>query len=60
MQYEKPILAPVAKGTEIAKIIVTSPDFADKEFTLIAKDDVTELGWFGKLKERIKYLLGLQ
>ena len=59
LSYNKPLFAPISKGTEIGKIIVSSPDFSDKEFILISQEDVSELGLLGKLMERIKYLLGI-
>ncbi len=59
LAYDKPIKAPISKGQKIGKIIVHSPDFESKEFTLVAADNVRELGLFGKLTEKIKYLLGI-
>ena len=55
--YEKPVSAPVKKGQKIGSLVLRVPDQEDRTIDLIAANEVKRLGYFGRLKELIKYLL---
>lgn len=55
--YESPVSAPVKKGQKIAELTLEIPDRDEMKIDLFAKNDVKRLGYFGRLKELIKYLL---
>lgn len=55
--YTGPIAAPVKKGTEIAKLVITAPGIKTVEVPLLAGADVEQLGLFGRLSAAIGYLL---
>jgi len=47
--YEGPIPAPVEKGAEVAKLVVTAPNSTPVEVPLVAGESVARLGLFGRL-----------
>ena len=55
--YETPLSAPVKKGQKIASLTLEIPDQDSKSVDLFAANDVKRLGYFGRLKELIKYFL---
>ncbi len=55
--YEKPVGAPVKKGQKIASLVLHVPDQEDRTVDLFAANDVKRLGYFGRLKELVKYVL---
>ncbi|MFQ5974382.1 MAG: D-alanyl-D-alanine carboxypeptidase family protein, partial [Alphaproteobacteria bacterium] len=55
--YDGPISAPVAKGTEIGKLVVTAPDIEPIERPLLAGADVAQLGLFGRMVSAVSYLV---
>ena len=56
--YEGPVPAPIAKGTKIASLVITAPDFDTIEVPLVAGADVARVGIFGRLGAAI-FLHGL-
>ncbi len=54
--YNGPIPAPIEKGTEIAKIIITARDLAPIEVPLQAGEAVGRLGFIGRLKAAAQYI----
>jgi D-alanyl-D-alanine carboxypeptidase (penicillin-binding protein 5/6) len=56
VRYKGPIKAPVKKGTEIAQLIVRYPDGMQKEFPLVAAND---LAWANFFERARNGLLGL-
>src|SRR3954454_14727137 len=54
---EAPVPAPVAKGTQIGKLVIASPNVAPKEVPLEAGTDVPKLGFFGRVAAAAKYLI---
>ncbi|AUW58585.1 D-alanyl-D-alanine carboxypeptidase [Sphingobium sp. SCG-1] len=46
--YNGPIKAPIAKGQEIAQLVVTTPDTGAQTMPLVAAEAVTEAGIFGR------------
>lgn len=55
--YQGPIAAPIEKGAEIAKLVVSAPDAAPVEVPLVAGEAVERLGPVGRLGAVVKHLL---
>lgn len=55
--YDGPIKAPIAKGAQFGKLVVTSPDNKTVEIPLVAGADVEALGGPGRLLAAFKYLV---
>jgi serine-type D-Ala-D-Ala carboxypeptidase (penicillin-binding protein 5/6) len=47
--YDKPVPAPIKKGQEIGKVVVTAPDMAQVETPLIAAAGVERMGPLGRM-----------
>lgn len=58
--FSEPLEAPIAKGQEIGKIVVTAPGY-ENEITvpLLAGADVAEKSFGGRVAERLRTALGL-
>jgi D-alanyl-D-alanine carboxypeptidase (penicillin-binding protein 5/6) len=56
--YTGPIKAPIAKGQQIAQLIVSTPDTPPQVMPLVAGADVAEAGLFGRLWNGLKSLFG--
>ncbi|MFB0875355.1 MULTISPECIES: D-alanyl-D-alanine carboxypeptidase family protein [unclassified Sphingobium] len=56
--YTGPIKAPIAKGQQIAQLIVQTPDTPPQIMPLVAGEEVTEAGLFGRLWNGMKSLFG--
>lgn len=57
VKYLSPVKAPVKKGDKIAEMVLSAPDHADEVLPLYAAKDVKKLGYFGRMKETVKYFL---
>lgn len=57
VRYQGPISAPVRKGTEVGKVIVTAPGVAPIEVPLKAGADVERLGLVGRLKAALSHII---
>jgi D-alanyl-D-alanine carboxypeptidase (penicillin-binding protein 5/6) len=55
--YQGPIPAPIAKGAEIAKVVITGKDLEPIEVPLQAAADVGRLGYVGRLKAAASYIV---
>lgn len=55
--YDKPIKAPIAKGQQLGKLIVTVPGMAPTEFPLVAANSVDRLGAMGRVGAALSYLV---
>ncbi len=55
--YDGPVPAPIEKGAEIAKLMVTAPGFETLEVPLLAGADVGRIGVFGRLGAAIGYMI---
>ena len=55
--YEGPVPAPIVKGSRIARLVVTAPDFETMEVPLLAGADVARVGIFGRLGAAIAYMV---
>ncbi|MCL6678228.1 D-alanyl-D-alanine carboxypeptidase [Sphingomonas sp. RG327] len=59
VRYDGPIKAPIRKGQEIAKLVVTTGDTPPQMVPLVAGEDVGEAGFFGRAWNGLKSLFGL-
>ncbi|MGE4064310.1 MAG: D-alanyl-D-alanine carboxypeptidase family protein [Rhodospirillaceae bacterium] len=55
--YEGPIPAPIAKGAEVAKVVIKGKDLEPIEVPLQAASDVGRLGYVGRLKAAASYIV---
>jgi D-alanyl-D-alanine carboxypeptidase (penicillin-binding protein 5/6) len=56
-KLEEPIAAPIARGTELGKLVVTAPGEETIELPLKAGADVQKLGPFGRITALLKTLI---
>ncbi len=56
--YNGPIAAPIAKGQQIATLIVTSKDISQQRIPLVAAEAVGKAGVFGRIGTAFKSLFG--
>ena len=52
------VSAPVKKGQEIGKAVISVPGRPDQVVTLVAASDVEALGFMGKLRRKFSHLIG--
>lgn len=57
--YNGPLKAPLAKGAEVAQLVVTTPDGTVQRMPLVTAEAVEEAGFFGRLWLGLKQLVGL-
>ncbi|GAA4040975.1 D-alanyl-D-alanine carboxypeptidase family protein [Sphingomonas rosea] len=57
--YNGPLKAPIAKGAQVAELIVTTPDGTVQRMPLVAGEAVEEAGFFGRLWLGLKQLVGM-
>lgn len=55
--YTGPVQAPVAKGTELAQLIVTTPELGPQSFPLVAETDVPHGGFVARITTAAKTLI---
>lgn len=55
--YDRPVRAPVAAGQKLGVIKAEIPGSGMVEIPLVAAEDVGKIGWFGRIKNNLKYLL---
>ncbi|HUG46713.1 MAG TPA: D-alanyl-D-alanine carboxypeptidase family protein [Sphingomicrobium sp.] len=59
VRYDGPIRAPIAKGDQIAQLVVTTGETPPQTMPLVAGEDVGEAGFFTRAWIGLKSLLGL-
>src|SRR5881392_3784786 len=59
VRYNGPLMAPIAKGQEVAQLIVTTADTPPQVVPLVAGDDVGRAGFFGRIWLGLKSLFGM-
>ncbi len=57
LTYDKPIKAPVAKGTVVGKLVATAPDMDPVEFPVVTAESVDRLGALGRVGAAVSYLV---
>lgn len=55
--FDAPVPAPVKKGTEVGKIVVTAPGMDPVEAPLVAETDVNKLGFTGRIAASLSHFL---
>jgi serine-type D-Ala-D-Ala carboxypeptidase (penicillin-binding protein 5/6) len=59
IRYDGPLLAPIAKGQEVAQLVITTPDTAAQVVPLVAGEDVGRAGFFTRIWLGLKSLFGM-
>ena len=59
IRYDGPLLAPIAKGQEVAQLVITTGDTAPQMVPLVAGEEVGRAGFFGRIWLGLKQLVGL-
>jgi D-alanyl-D-alanine carboxypeptidase (penicillin-binding protein 5/6) len=59
IRYEGPLVAPIAKGQEVAQLVITTGDTPPQIVPLVAGEDVGKAGFFGRIWAGLKSLLGM-
>ena len=59
IRYQGPVKAPIAKGQHIADLVVTTSETGEQLMPLVAAEDVTEAGFFGRIWIGFKQLVGM-
>jgi len=59
IRYEGPLMAPIAKGQEVAQLVVTTGDTPPQVVPLVAGEDVGKAGFFSRIWLGLKSLFGM-
>jgi D-alanyl-D-alanine carboxypeptidase (penicillin-binding protein 5/6) len=59
IRYQGPIAAPIAKGQQIAELVITTGDTPPQVVPLVAGADVGKAGLFGRMWIGLKQLVGM-
>ncbi|HYD29241.1 MAG TPA: D-alanyl-D-alanine carboxypeptidase family protein [Azospirillaceae bacterium] len=54
---DQPVPAPVARGTQIGKLVITAPSFVTREVPVVTAADVERLGFFGRALAAMQHLV---
>ena len=57
VRYKEPVKAPIKKGDTIGELILLDSEGSEKDFPLLAKNDVEQIGVFQKFVANLKYLV---
>jgi D-alanyl-D-alanine carboxypeptidase (penicillin-binding protein 5/6) len=59
IRYDGPLVAPIAKGQEVAQLVITTGDTAPQIVSLVAGEDIGRAGLFGRIWLGFKQLIGM-
>ena len=59
IRYEGPVAAPISKGQHIADLVISTKDTPPQVVPLVAGEDVSQAGFFGRIWLGFKSLLGM-
>jgi serine-type D-Ala-D-Ala carboxypeptidase (penicillin-binding protein 5/6) len=59
IRYEGPLVAPIAKGQEVAQLVIMTGETPPQIVPLVAGEDVGRAGFFGRMWLGLKQLIGL-
>jgi D-alanyl-D-alanine carboxypeptidase (penicillin-binding protein 5/6) len=59
IRYAGPLLAPIAKGQEVAQLVITTSDTPPQIVPLVAGEEVERAGFFGRIWLGLKSLFGM-
>ncbi|MCP5373557.1 MAG: D-alanyl-D-alanine carboxypeptidase [Hyphomicrobiales bacterium] len=57
VRMAEPIPAPIAKGSQIATLVIKAPGTEDREIPLVAGGEVEQLGFVGRLGAALQYIV---
>ena len=57
IQYKSPIPAPITKGDQVARLLITVPGVADIEAPLYADSDVSQLNFMGRVGPALRSII---
>ena len=57
--YDGPVKAPIMKGQHIADLVIVTADTPPQHVPLVAEDDVSEAGFFGRIWLGLLSIFGL-
>jgi D-alanyl-D-alanine carboxypeptidase (penicillin-binding protein 5/6) len=59
VRYEGPLTAPIAKGQEVAQLVISTADTPPQIVPLVAGEDVGRAGFFGRIWLGFRQLVGM-
>ena len=59
IRYQGPLAAPIAKGQEVAQLVITTGDTPPQIVPLVAGEEVGKAGFFGRVWAGLKQLVGM-
>jgi len=59
IRYQGPVAAPIAKGQEVAQLVISTADTPPQVVPLVAGEDVGRAGFFGRIWLGLKQLVGM-
>ena len=59
IRYDGPLVAPIAKGQEVAQLVITTSDTPPQVVPLVAGEDVGKAGFFSRVWIGLKQLFGM-
>jgi D-alanyl-D-alanine carboxypeptidase (penicillin-binding protein 5/6) len=59
IRYQGPIAAPIAKGQQVAELVISTPDTPPQVVPLVAGEAVDRAGFFGRIWLGFKQLVGM-
>ena len=59
IRYDGPLVAPIAKGQEVAQLVITTGDTPPQIVPLVAGEDLGKAGFFGRIWLGLKSLFGM-
>ena len=59
IRYDGPLMAPIAKGQEVAQLVITTGDTPPQIVSLVAGEDVGRAGFFTRIWLGLKSLIGM-
>lgn len=59
IRYDGPLVAPIAKGQEVAQLVITTGDTPPQVVPLVAGEAVDRAGFFGRVWLGLKQLIGM-
>src|SRR5689334_7020464 len=59
IRYDGPLTAPIAKGQEVAQLVIATGDTPPQVVSLVAGEDVGRAGFFGRIWLGLKQLIGM-
>jgi serine-type D-Ala-D-Ala carboxypeptidase (penicillin-binding protein 5/6) len=59
IRYNGPVAAPIAKGQQIAELVITTGDTPPQVVPLVAGEEVGQAGFFGRIWIGLKQLIGM-